>query len=189
MNRRLLGIMMAIGALFVMLNNFRTTAVGIKPFSDSLGSVAYVLWGIGGVCGVIGLIRQNVLGTNALARAVGLLPILGFISFILGDGLKAVGLIHLDDSLYIILSSIAWISMLAGMLVVSILTIAAKTWKGWQRFVPLVAIVMFPIALGIGQTVNNLYAGAFLGDAPWILLGYVIATAEVSPALQQGAMA
>jgi hypothetical protein len=141
------------------------------------------------VCGVIGLIRQNALGTNAIARAVGLLPLLGFLAFILGDGLKASGLIKVDDSLYLLLSGFAWIAMLAGMLIVGILTIAAKTWRGWRRFVPLIAVIMFPIALGIGQTVNSLNIGAFLGDAPWMLLGYVIATTESAPMQQKSVTA
>jgi hypothetical protein len=189
MNTRWLGIMLAISSLIVMLNNFRTAAIGIEPYTDTLGNVAYLLWGIGGVCGVIGLIRQNALGTNAIARSVGLLPLLGFVAFILSSGLEVVGFIRLDDSLYMTLSGVAWIAMLAGMLVTGILTIAARTWSGWRRFVPLVAVVMFPVALGIAQTVGSLYVGAFFGYAPWMLLGYVIATAETVPALRQSVTA
>jgi hypothetical protein len=189
MNTRWLGIMLVISSLIVMLNNFRTAAIGIEPYTDTLGNVAYLLWGIGGVCGVIGLIRQNALGTNAIARAAGLLPLLGFVAFILSSGLEVGGFIRLDDSLYMTLSGVAWISMLAGMLIVGILSIAARTWRGWRRFIPLLAVVMFPVALGIAQTVGSLYVGAFFGYAPWMLLGYVIATAETAPALHQPVMA
>jgi hypothetical protein len=189
MNTRWLGILLVISSLIVMLNNFRTAAIGVKPYTDTLGNVAYLLWGIGGVCGVIGLIRQNALGTNAIARAVGLLPLLGFVAFIVSSGLEVVGFFRLDDPLYMTLSGLAWMAVLAGMLVVGILTIAARTWRGWQRFVPLVAVVMFPVALGIAQTVGSLYIGAFFGYAPWMLLGYVIATAETVPALRQSVTA
>lgn len=185
MNTRWLGIMLAISSLVVMLNNFRTATLGVEPYTDTLGNVVYLLWGIGGVCGVIGLIRQNALGTNAIARAAGLLPILGFAAFILSSGLEVVGLIRLEDSLYMTLGGVAWIAMLAGMLVTGILTVAGKTWRGWRRFTPLVAVVMFPVALGIAQTVGSLFVGAFFGYAPWILLGYVIATADTAPAVRQ----
>jgi len=189
MKTRWLGTILAISSLIVMLNNFRTAAIGTEPYSDTLGNVVYLLWGIGGVCGVIGLIRQNALGTNAIARAVGLLPLLGFVAFILSSGLEVSGFLRLDDPLIMTLSGVAWAVMLAGMLVVGILTIAARTWNGWRRFIPLVAVVMFPVALGIAQTVGSLYVGAFFGYAPWVLLGYVIATAETAPALRQSVMA
>lgn len=189
MNTRWLGTMLVISSLMVMLNNFRTTAIGIEPYTDTLGNVAYLLWGIGGVCGIIGLIRENALGTNAVARAVGLLPLLGFVAFILSSALEVVGFFRLDDPIYMALSGVAWIAMLAGMLIVGILTIAARTWSGWRRFVPLVAVVMFPVALGIAQAIGNLYVGAIIGYAPWMLLGYVIATAETVPALRQSVMA
>ena len=74
--------------------------------------------------------------------------------------------------------------MLAGMLVTGILTIAARTWTGWRHFVPLFAVVMFPVALDIAQSIGSLYIGALFGYAPWILLGYVIAAAETAPAFR-----
>jgi len=65
--------------------------------------------------------------------------------------------------------------------VVGILTIAAKTWRGWRRFVPLLASVMFPIGLTIGNAIG---IGGVISGAFWVLLGYVIATAEPAPTVQ-----
>ena len=70
--------------------------------------------------------------------------------------------------------------MLAGMLIVGILTIAAKTWKGWRRFVPLLAIVILPIAFGLDAAMGSQRFASALVAVPWVLLGYVIATAATT---------
>ena len=82
--------------------------------------------------GVSGLIRLNALGNNAIARTIGFLPLLGFAAFILGEGLRLVGFISLDDALYNTLAGIAWIAVLAGMLVVGKLHDRSQTleWVG-----------------------------------------------------------
>jgi hypothetical protein len=184
MNTRFLGTIFLTSSTIVLLNGLRAIAQGIEPYADTWGSVAYFLWGIGGVCGILGLIRLNALGNNPLARAIGFLPLLGFAAFILGEGLRLAGFINLNDVLYNTLIGFAWIAVLAGMLVVGILTIAAKRWSGWPRFVPLLTAVMFPISLAIGQAIQNMYISSILGWLPWILLGYLIATMQSEPALQ-----
>jgi hypothetical protein len=186
MKTRWLGIALLVGSLVVMLNQFRETAAsGGNPASDILGSAAYVVWGIGGVCGILGLMQLSALGSNAVARALGFLPLLGFAGFVVADGLKALGLLDSSNALYMTVISVAWLAVLAGMLIVGILTIAAKTWKGWRRFLPLLTVVMLPISFAISAAMDSPYLGAILGYLPWILLGYVIATTESAPALQQ----
>ncbi len=75
--------------------------------------------------------------------------------------------------------------MLAGMLVVGILTIAAKSWRGARRFVPLLTVLMLPVGFGIGALSGNETIGGVLFFASWVLLGFVVATAEPAPVLRQ----
>ncbi len=182
MNTRWLGIIFMASTLGVLLNSYRSDG----QVGDTLNGLAYVAWGVGGFCAVVGLIRLNALGTSPVARALGFLPAIGFALLALTDGLRLAGLISVDLTLFVVLASIAWISMLAGMLLVGILTIAAKTWRGWQRFVPLLAVVMLPIGQGIGSALG---IGAIIAYAFWLLLGYTIAVAEPAPALQASAVA
>ena len=134
MNTRWLGSIFIVCTLVVYLNGFRLWAAGPDaPNPDGLTHLAYLIWGIGGVCGIVGLIRLNALGSSVVARALGFLPLIGFAAFILGDGLALAGFIIPDDSLYGALAGIGWVAMLAGMVLVGILTIAAKTWTGWRR--------------------------------------------------------
>ncbi|OGO39452.1 MAG: hypothetical protein A2W35_18360 [Chloroflexi bacterium RBG_16_57_11] len=185
MNTRFLGMIFVIGTLFIFLNGFRIWGTS-SPFPDTLSSLAYLLWGISGVCGIFGLIRLNALGSNAVARAFGFLPIIGFASMVVGECLHLLGLINADDPLYNMLSAIGWIGILVGMLVVGILTIAARTWSGWRRFVPLLTVIMVPIAFGIGQALGSQDLGALLFYSGWLLLGLVIATTEPTRGVQPG---
>lgn len=187
MNTRFLGTICSIGALAVLIDGFRPTTIGSSaaPFGDTFTALAYALYGIGGICGIAGLIKLNALGTTATARAMGFLPMIGFAAFVLGDGLRAAGLLTPDAPLYGTVAGIAWLTMLAGMLVVGILTVAAKAWYGWRRFVPLVTVVMLPIGFGIGALTSMSALGGALFFAGWVLLGVVVATAEPASTLRQ----
>ncbi len=187
MNTRVLGTICSIGALAVLVEGFRPTTIGSSAaqFGDTFTALAYALYGIGGICGIAGLIKRNALGTKATARAMGFLPMIGFAAFVLGDGLRAAGLLPPDAPIYGMVAGIAWLTMLAGMLVVGILTVAAKSWHGWRRFIPLLTVVMLPIGFGIGALTGMSALGGALFFASWVLLGFVIATAEPTSTLRQ----
>ncbi len=186
MNTRWLGTIFVVCTLILMLSGFRTTALGLD---DNISEIAYMIWGIGGVCCIVGLIRLNALGSNVVARALAFLPMIGFATLTLGGGLKVAGFITPRTQVAFALTGVAWIAMMVGMLVVGILTIAAKSWRGWRRFVPLLTIALAPVVFGIGQLIGNEYIGTAIGYALWVLLGYVIASAEPAPNLQPSATA
>jgi hypothetical protein len=174
---RFFGAVLMAGSLAVMVNSF-------IPGSTS-GGIPLLLWSIGGVCGILGLLRLDALGTNAVARALGFIPVLGFATLLVNLGLEVAGFYKIGDPLNNTLATIAWIGILAGMLIVGILVIAAKTWKGWQRFVPLSTIVAVPIGLGIGAAVRNTQIGGALIFLVFFVLGYVISTMESPQAARQ----
>jgi hypothetical protein len=57
---------------------------------------------------------------------------------------------------------------------VAIVTIAAKSWRGWRRFVPLALFLAFP--LGIVVSVSTGLVGTFgiINYAALALLGYAV---------------
>ena len=181
MNNRFLGIAMIIGVLPIVADSLTN---GPTALGDTSTELTYMLFGIGGMCGVAGLIKLNALGTNTVARALGFVPLIGFAAFVLGSALTLGGLISPGDTLYTVLASIGWIMMLVGMLIVGIMTIAAKNWQGWRRFAPLLAIVLAPVGLGIGALASsqNLDLGGALAFSGFLLLGIVIATFKPTPA-------
>jgi hypothetical protein len=187
MNTRLLGTLCIAGALAVIVDGFRFSGLMASEtgFGDRFTALAYLLFGIGGICGIASLIKLNALGTKATARAMGFLPMIGFAGFILGDGLRAAGLATVESPIIMAFAGIAWIGMFTGMLVVGILTIAAKTWRGWRRFVPLLTVVSLPISFGVDALIGSPSIGAALIHMSWVLLGFVVATAEPASTLHQ----
>ena len=178
MNNRFLGIAMIIGVLLI----FADSLTNGPALGEASTELTYMLFGIGGMCGVAGLIQLNALGTNTVARALGFVPLIGFAAFVLGSALTLGGLITPGDTLYNILASIGWIMMLVGMLIVGIMTIAAKNWQGWRRFAPLLAIVLAPVGLGLGALTGSQNLGGALAFSGFLLLGIVIATFNPAPA-------
>ena len=171
MSTRVLGSILIVGSLAVALNSFRSSDA-----FDLISSIALMLWCIGGVFGLIGMLRLNALGQNPVARAFGFLPILGFVTILLADSLRLAGVYPMGTPVNNALAAIGWIAILAGMLVVGIITIAAKTWTGWRRFVPLLIIVFIPVSLGLGSLIGDMQVSGAVAYLAWIVLGYVIAT-------------
>lgn len=176
MNTRFLGTLCIAGTLAILIDGFRLTALGLENL-DRVSSLAYMLWSIGGICAIVGLIKLNALGSNTVMRALAFLPIIGFVIFILMDGFKASGMLT-QDSVYNSLVGIGWIVLLAGMLVVGILVIAAKAWRGWQRFIPLLTPILVPVGFGIGDAIGSRLLGVIIVHMGWLLLGFIIATTE-----------
>ena len=179
MNTRLLGVMMIVGSTLAALNNFRSDGT-----FDQISSIALIIWCISVICGLIAMLRLNALGQNPVARAAVFLPILGFATIIVSDTLRLAGIVPLGTPVNNALAAIGWIGILAGMLVVAILTIAAKTWTGWRRFAPLLTIVFIPLALGVGSLIGDMKLSGAVAYLAFILLGVVIATAEPAHELQ-----
>lgn len=185
MNTRLLGIVCIAciaGGIIASLLGF---AFGV--WENNI--IADGLLVIGALSGLVGMIQANAVGSNPVIRAVAFLPILAMVALIVTS------IARLFDPTVPHYASI-YFGLMAGMILVSILTIAAKTWPGWRRFVPLFILVMFFV-------INVIVAGdssPFPGDirpylslvtmvAPWALLGYAVATAETAPERAQSATA
>ncbi len=178
MSTRWLGIAMIIGTLaFIVQDLIYDVEMG-----NTSSRLALLLFCVGGICGVTGLIKLNALGSNTVARALGFVPMIGFAALALGAALKLSEVITLDDSLGNILPAIGWIMMLAGMLIVGILTIAARNWQGWRRFVPLLSILVIPVGLALGARLGNDDVGGAISFTGFLLLGIVIATFQSAPA-------
>ena len=182
MNTRFLGIICIVGSVIAVLDAFRVSALG-KNYDD-VTLITISLWCIGGIAALVGMIQLNAVGSNTVVRALTFLPIIGFVLLILGGVLQLAGAITPENTIF----SIGWLALYSGMVLVGILTIAAKVWRGWRRFVPLLTVVLMPVGFSIGYAVGSLSLGAASIYAVWALLGYVIATAEPAPTLAQNAL-
>ena len=184
MNTRFLGIICIVGSVIAVLDAFRLSAVGENY--DNISIITSSLWCIGGIAALLGMIQLNVVGSNTVVRALAFLPIIGFVMLLLGGVLQLAGAVTADNNTF---AGIGWLLELSGMVLVGILTVAAKVWRGWRRFVPLLTVVLVPVGFSIGYAVGSLILGAAFIYAVWAFVGYVIATAEPAPALAQNAPA
>jgi hypothetical protein len=171
-----------IGSGVIFLDSMRMLVAG-KAASDfdTLSLVTGSIWCAGAIAGLLGLIQLNVLGMNPVVKALGFVPIIGFAMLIVANILQVSGVYTTDTNT---LAGIGWLVEMAGMVLVGILAIAAKTWTGWRRFIPLLTVVTAPLAFGLGSLIGNITLPVKLVYATWIILGYLVATTELrkSPA-------
>lgn len=178
MNNRLLGILCMIGGFVVTIAAFT-----VGEWANPAGIIAGIMWAIGGIAGLVGLIQLGALGESAVTRALGFVPIIGFLSLAIGSVMQLAGMVGDDSGLF----GIGWGLQLVGMVLVAVLVIAAKRWRGWRRFVPLLTIVLVPISFALGQAIDDLSWAAAIIYLAWILLGYAVATAAPAPSAERAA--
>jgi len=73
----------------------------------------------------------------------------------------------------------------AAWLVVAILTIAAKTWRGWRRLVPLALVLAFPLGIVASLSTGLVGTFAMINYAATILLGYAVQGSESTALLRE----
>jgi len=178
MNSRLLGILCMLGGAAVIIG-----ALVWGEFANTPGIIAGILWALGSIAGLVGLIQLGALGDSPLSRALGLVPIIGFGLLAVGSVLQLAGIVD-DQSTFF---GVGWVVQMAGMLLVGILTIAARRWRGWRRFVPLLTIVLVPVFFALSRLDIPAFAAVFYGA--YVLLGYAVATAEPVPTSERAATA
>lgn len=186
MNPRYLGILCIAGSLIGAVAKLVGLASGVP---ESSNVIAGLLLFIGALAGLVGMIQANAVGSNPVVRAVAFLPVIALVAHLVENIAR-----WFDPT--VAYSNIIYFGLFAGMILVSILTIAARTWPGWRRFVPLFVLVMFFVVnVAVAGDPSPFpgdirpYLGLLTMDAPWALLGYAVATAERAPARAQSATA
>ncbi|HZG65118.1 MAG TPA: hypothetical protein VEZ12_00135 [Herpetosiphonaceae bacterium] len=173
MNTRTLGTLCIVGSLIAIVAGIRVSVSGAEPF-DTVSIIAGILWAVGGISGLVGMIRLNAVGSGTVSRALAFVPIIGFVLLVVLSVLQLAGMITAENAGF----GVAWMVQMVGMVLVGILTISAKIWQGWRRFVPLFSIMLTPVSFGIGAATDNLVLAATIIYLAWIVLGYAVATAE-----------
>jgi hypothetical protein len=172
-NNRLLGTVCMLGGAVAVMDSLRWWVLGLSD-SDTLTGIVFIVWAIGSIAGLLGLIALNVVGASPVTRALAMLPVLGFALLAATSVLQLAGLIGADNPIF----GVGWLLIYGGMVLVAILTLAAKTWRDWRRFAPLLTVVAAPIGFGLGALVGNLGLGVGLIYLFWVLLGHAVRTAQ-----------
>ena len=178
-NNRLLGTVCMLGGAVAVMDSLRWWVLGLSD-PDTLTGIGFIAWAIGSIAGLLGLIALNVVGASPVTRALAMLPVLGFALLAALSVLQLAGLIGGDNPMF----GVGWLLIYGGMVLVAILTLAAKTWRDWRRFAPLLTVVAAPIGFGLGALVGNLGLGVGLIYLTWVLLGHAVRTAQPVPVPQ-----
>ncbi len=181
MTPRLLGIVcMAASALAAAGVLFFQVRFG-APHTNAFGYVLVFLWPLGAMAGLTGLIQSNGVGSNPVVRAAAFLPIIGFGLTLVAVLADVTGI----GSPFNILMPIGFLVFIIGMVLVGIFTIAAKTWPGWRRYLPLMIIIVTVVGRATRLVDTGNVIGQVLIMGLWLLLGYAVATAKEPAALEQ----
>ena len=178
-NNRLLGTVCMLGGAVAVMDSLRWWVLGLSD-PDTLTGIGFIAWAIGSIAGLLGLIALNVVGASPVTRALAMLPVLGFALLAAMSVLQLAGIIGGDNPIF----GVGWLLIYGGMVLVAILTLAAKTWRDWRRFAPLLTVVAAPIGFGLGALVGNLGLGVGLIYLTWVLLGHAVRTAQPVPVPQ-----
>jgi hypothetical protein len=180
MNTRLLGTFCILGSALSVLDGIRWATFKLET-NDPISLLVGIVLDLGVICGLWGLFALKATGTNRIFQALTFLPIIGS----LGDMINNIEqLAHLSgpDTVF---DTVSALLILAGMVVVGILTIAAKHWTGWRRFAPLLAILMFPIAIVVRSATHATGIISIFMGAGMMLFGYAVLSSPQGMANQE----
>ena len=186
MDTRSLGRFCIIASLIAAVDGVRlvlTSHQDIPGFRDldTIQFLTQIIWAVGVLGALIGLIRLRVTGEHPIFRFLAYLPVVGYVALIIGLILGLAGLPTANNPIAIVGQLLA----MGGMLVLAILILAVRTWKGWRKFTPLLTILSIPLgALIVGATGLD---GWFIviNAAATALLGYAVSTTAPVVRLRQ----
>ena len=187
MNTRLYGSICMIGSVLVCLGFLiaaPTVADGVEA-SDYMGLQGFTLmaWMVGSALGVIAMIRHNVVGRGTVSRFLAFVVVVAFALLFIGQTYHYLTGVDPNTSESPLIS-LGWLLYMVGSLLLAILTIAAGTWRGWKRFMPLVAFLGILVTPVLGDLIGNIFYVSWIAYAPWTAIGYAVFTMGITLGLE-----
>ena len=172
LNSRVLGALCIIGNAIGILNYARWAVRGNGW--DTIDIIASIIMAIGGICAILGLISLRATGTYPVLRILSYVPILGFL-FTIASAFNQ------NSTMGIV----ALLVQMAGMVIVSILALATKTWMGWRKVAPLLTVLGLPIGWAIQGAVGMSGLANMIMAATWVFLGFAVFSAAQGMPIQR----
>jgi hypothetical protein len=174
MNNRILGMLCLGLSVFQLFDGIRWATFHLTA-NNPLSLILGILLDIGGLCGLWGLLYLSGTGTNKIFQAITFLPVIGFLADLINNLQQLVSTAAPDSPL----SIVGGLLILLGMLVVGILTIAAKRLTGWRRFSPLLVSLAFPVGILL-RSITHLtgFISIVMGGA-MMVFGYAVMSSTI----------
>lgn len=184
MNARTLGTIGIVGGLVGMAEGLRQVMLGTQLAPglrdlDTITSAAYVIAAVGGICALMGFLALRGTGTKPIFRLLTYLPAVSYIAAVIMGLATAVGVLTSDaeSPIAMLVVFLADLFHPAAWVVVAILTIAAREWHGWRRFVPAAIVAAFPLGIVISTATGLVGMFLLFHYAGTVLLGYAVRSA------------
>lgn len=188
MNTRLFGILCMVGSALAVLGFIIEAPKGLDGVtaSDYLGLVGVMMmaWMIGVALAVVAMISLNVVGNGTISRFLAFVPVIAVGLLFIGNTYHYFSAVDINTS-ETLLIPIGWLLYMVGTLLLSIVTIAAKTWTGWRRFIPLACFLANMITFMLADLIGSIWYVAWIPHVPWILVGYAVLTTENTAVMEQ----
>jgi hypothetical protein len=182
MNTRILGIFCVIGGLTYLAGGvwLATAGAPADPIGVRFAHVFSLIWAIGGLCGLLGMLMTCATGTGRTARATLGLPAIG-LSLVVIDavmGLVASSPLSPFTDLPSPLSAISRFLLLIGFLVVTVFVLRAKRWTGWSRFAPPAVLLAPFVGILFGSLLGIAFFQLVFIGLSWALIGLAVQTQQ-----------
>jgi hypothetical protein len=179
-NHRLLGTLGMIGSpmLLAEIILFGLIFKAENPNNQIAGLLEIIYLG-GWVSSAIGLRQLRVTGDNILGKAVFVIQLTGLSLALI---FSAQGIINPNSdphSLLFRISDAAWPLSHLFMLIVGVLVLKAKVWRGWRRVTPILCGLALPVYFAVNATVGREAGGIIFGvstTVAFMLLGHAVRT-------------
>lgn len=165
--------MIASPMLFVegMLYTFGYGDSPSARFIPLLGIIYLTGW----ACSLTAMRQLRATGDGTLPKAIFILQIVGLFMAFLFNVQEMMG--SNPDSLFFRITDIAWPASHVFMLVLGVLVLKAKVWRGWRSVAPFLCGLALPAFFAAGAIVGREVAGFLFGiltAAAFMLLGYAV---------------
>jgi hypothetical protein len=138
-----------------------------------------IIYLAGWACSLAGMRQLRATGHGTLPRVIFILQLLGLFLAFLFNVQEMTG--ANPDSAFFRITDLAWPASHVFMLVVGLLVLKAKVWRGWRSVVPFLCGLALPAFFAASAVVGRGVAGFLFGiltAAAFMLLGYAVRTSS-----------
>ena len=180
MNNRVLGTIAMICAPALLVEAILLRG-GENPVITGVASMVFMA---GWICSNTAMRRMRAAGTGKWGRTALLIQLVGLVLAFAFGFFEAAGLLGRESVVFNV-TDVAWPLSMLWMLVVGVTVIFARRLSGWQRFVPLLCGLWFPLGMAamVAFGDDSGFVGFGLAAIFWTVLGYVVRESGEQPEL------
>ncbi len=141
---------------------------------DNTTAIFQIVSAVGTLFALLALLALKVTGRNPIFRFLTYVPVIGAAALIVGFVLKLAGQPNENN----FIGAFGQLATMGGLLIVGILTIAAKQWVGWRKLTPLMVVLSIPLgAIVVGLTGQDGWFG-IINSLMFLLFCYALYTSQ-----------